>query len=323
MVPRVRARDVGGIWPLVRYLVLRIGRALVTLALMSLIVFGLTRLLGDPVSLLVAIDASDELRQEVRERLGLDAPLPEQFVDFVFQALQGDFGNSIYRSNASSRDMLLEALPATLLLAAVAAAIAIVVGVSIGIVASLRPRSWLDSLVSSISMAGVSMPEFWVALLLIFWLAVDFGLLPTSGSGTWQHLVMPAIVLAIRPIGSIAQVTRSSMIDQMRADYVVTAYAKGLRTPAIVRRHVLKNAGIPVVTMGGVEVADLMTGAIVVETIFNWPGVGRLASQAMTTIDYPLIQTVVFWAALITIAMNLLVDLSYAWLDPRTRQRSR
>ena len=161
-------------------------------------------------------------------------------------------------------------------------------------------------------MAGVSMPEFWLTLLLIFWLAVDLGLLPTSGLGSWYHIVMPAVVLAIRPIGSIAQVTRSSMIDQMRADYVVTAYAKGLQTPAIVRRHVLKNAGIPVVTMGGVEVADLMTGAIVVETIFNWPGVGRLASQAMTTIDYPIIQTVVFWAALITIVMNLLVDLSYA-----------
>jgi peptide/nickel transport system permease protein len=304
---------------LFRYLVLRLGRAFVTLALMSMIVFGLTRLLGDPVSLLVAVDASDELRQQTRERLGLDAPLPEQFVDFLFQVLQGDFGNSIYL-NSSSRDMLLEALPATLQLAAAAAFIAILVGVSMGVVAALRPRSWLDSLVGSISMAGVSMPEFWLALLLIFWLAVDLGLLPTSGYGSWQHFVMPAIVLAIRPIGSIAQVTRSSMIDQMRADYVVTAYAKGLQTPAIVRRHVLKNAGIPVVTMAGVEVADLMTGAIVVETIFNWPGVGRLASQAMVTIDYPLVQTVVFWAALITIVMNLLVDLSYAWLDPRTRQ---
>lgn len=304
---------------MLRYLVFRVGRALVTLALMSLIVFGLTRLMGDPVSLLVAIDASDELREQTRERLGLDAPMFEQFTDFVLSALQGDFGNSIYRT-ASSRDMLLDALPATLLLAAAAALIAVVIGVSIGIIAALRPRSWLDSLVSSISMAGVSMPEFWVALLLIFWLAVDLGLLPTTGSGSWQHLVMPAMVLAIRPIGSIAQVTRSSMIDQMRADYVVTAYAKGLQTPAVVRRHVLKNAGIPVVTMGGVEVADLMTGAIVVETIFNWPGVGRLASQAMTTIDYPVIQTVVFWAALITIVMNLLVDLSYAWLDPRTRQ---
>ena len=278
-----------------RYLLLRIGRALVTLALMSLIVFGLTRLLGDPVSLLVAIDASDELREQTRERLGLDAPLGVQFTDFVFSALKGDFGDSLYRSNASSRDMLLKALPATLLLAAVAAAIALVVGIFMGIVASLRPRSRLDSFVSSLSMAGVSMPEFWVALLLIFWLAVDLGLLPTSGSGTWQHLVMPAIVLAIRPIGSIAQVTRSAMIDQMRADYVVTAYAKGLQTPAVVRRHVLKNAGIPVATMGGIEIADLMTGAIVVETIFNWPGVGRLASQAMTTIDYPIIQTVVFW----------------------------
>jgi peptide/nickel transport system permease protein len=307
---------------LFRYLVLRLGRAFVTLALMSMMVFGLTRLLGDPVSLLVAVDASDELRQQTRERLGLDAPLPEQFVDFLFQALQGDFGNSIYL-NSSSRDMLLEALPATLQLAAAAAFIAILVGVSMGVVAALRPRSWLDSLVSSISMAGVSMPEFWLALLLIFWLAVDLGLLPTSGYGSWQHFVMPAIVLAIRPVGSIAQVTRSSMIDQMRADYVVTAYAKGLQTPAIVRRHVLKNAGIPVVTMAGVEVADLMTGAIVVETIFNWPGVGRLASQAMVTIDYPLVQTVVFWAALITIVMNLLVDLSYAWLDPRTRQGRR
>lgn len=305
---------------MIRYLIFRLGRAFVTLALMSLIVFGLTRLLGDPASLILGVDASDELLQQTRERLGLDVPMGQQFIDFMFSALRGDFGNSIY-SSVSSRDMLLHALPFTLLLAAVAGTIAIVVGVSMGVVASLKPRSWLDTLVSSISMAGVSTPEFWIALLLIFWLAVDLGLLPTSGSGSWQHLVMPAIVLAIRPIGSIAQVTRSSMIDQMRADYVVTAYAKGLRTPAIVRRHVLKNAGIPVITMGGIEVADLMTGAIVVETVFNWPGVGWLASRAMTTIDYPVIQTVVFWAALITIVMNLLIDLSYAWLDPRTRQR--
>jgi peptide/nickel transport system permease protein len=307
---------------LARYLFFRVVRAIVTLILMSLIVFGLTRLMGDPVSLLVSEDASEELRERTRERLGLDGSLSEQFLDFVVSALQGDFGNSIYR-DMSSRDMLLDALPATLVLAATAAAIAILVGVSIGIIAALRPRSWLDSLVSSISMVGVSMPEFWIALILIFWLAVDLGLLPTSGYGTWQHLIMPAIVLAIRPIGSIAQVTRSSMIDQLSADYVVAAYAKGLQTAAIVRRHVLKNAGIPVVTMGGVEIAELMTGAIVVETIFNWPGVGRLASLAMKNIDYPVIQTVVFWAALITIAMNLLVDLSYAWLDPRTRQGKR
>ena len=301
------------------YLLRRAGRAVVTLALMSVIVFGVTRLMGDPVSLLVPVDASEELRAATRARLGLDAPLTEQFWTFVLNALRGSFGESLY-AGVDSRELLLGALPATLSLAAVASAIAIVVGVLLGTIAALKPRSWIDSFAGTLSMGGVSVPEFWAGLLLIFWIGVDLGLLPTSGYGSWQHYVLPAVVLAIRPIGSIAQVARSSMVDELRREYVMTGHAKGLATTTIVRRHVLKNASIPVVTMGGLEVAELMTGAIIVESVFNWPGVGRLASQAMDRIDYPVIQTVVFWAALITIVMNLLVDVSYAWLDPRTRQ---
>lgn len=301
-----------------RYLLRRGARGLVTIGLMSIIVFGLTRVMGDPVTLLVSPDASDELRSQVRARLGLDEPLIDQFGSFVMGALRGNFGESMY-FNVPSRSLILEALPATLLLAATAAVIALVVGITMGTIAAMNPRSWVDSFVGTLSMGGVSVPEFWIALILIYWLSVDLGLLPTSGYGSWQHLILPATVLSIRPIGSIAQVTRSTMIDEMRRDYVETAYAKGLLRGAIVRRHVLKNASIPVVTMGGVEIAEMMAGAIIVETVFNWPGVGRLASQAMDAIDYPVIQTIVFWAALITIVVNMLVDMSYAWLDPRTR----
>ena len=301
-----------------RYVAKRLGRGLLTLALMSVIVFGLTRIMGDPVSLLVPADASEETRQQVRERLGLDEPLLNQFLDFLQGALQGNFGESLYYG-VSSRALLLDALPATLLLAATAAVIALLLGVLLGTIAAVKPRSWLDTLIGSVSMGGISTPAFWAALLLIFWFGVDLGLLPTSGYGTWQHLVLPAVVLSIRPIGSIAQVTRSAMLDELQRDYVVTGFSKGLLKGAVVRRHVLKNASMPMITMAGIEIADMMTGVIVVETVFNWPGVGSLAAQSMDAIDYPVIQTVVFWAASITIIVNLVVDLSYAWLDPRTR----
>lgn len=302
------------------YLIQRITRGVATVFGISVAVFFLTHVLADPVATLLPLDATQETVERVRRQLGLDEPIPVQFKEFLLSALRGDFGASM-QSGLSSRDLLLGTLPATAYLAAVAFVLAGAVGLTLGILASLRPRSKLDSLVSALSMAGVSMPEFWLALLLISVVAVQFHLLPTSGFSSWQHVILPALVLSIRPTGRIAQVTRSTMVDELRRQHVVTAHSKGLDPSTVVRRHVLKNAAIPIVTMAGLEVADLISGAIIVETVFSWPGVGQLAGRALASTDFPLIQTVVLWAALVTVAMNLLVDLSYAWLDPRIRYR--
>ncbi|MBI4199789.1 MAG: ABC transporter permease [Chloroflexi bacterium] len=301
-----------------KYVVKRVLRGIVTLLGISIVVFVLTHIFGDPAIMLLPEDATKETLWFTRESLGLNDPLIIQFKNFALNALKGDFGPSIHQME-SSRALLLRALPATGVLAAAALAVGGTIGVTIGILASMKPRSWLDNVVSTISMGGVSTPEFWVALLLIWVVAVQFGLLPTSGYGQWQHLILPAVVLSIRPTGRIAQVTRSSMLDEMSRQYTVTAYAKGLARRQVIRRHVLKNAGIGIVTMVGIEVADLLSGTIIVETIFAWPGVGFQAKRAFFSSDFPLIQTVVLWAALITVTMNLLVDLTYGWLNPRIR----
>jgi peptide/nickel transport system permease protein len=301
------------------YILKRIARGIVTLIGITVVVFFISHVLGDPAEQLVPIDASNKLLVYTRHSLGLDQPILVQFGHFMSHAVHLDLGPSLFQGT-SSRTLVLTALPYTAMLAATAFAIAIVLGISMGIIASRKPNSKLDTVVSAISIACISMPEFWLALLLIVWVAIPtHGALPVSGYGSWKNLILPAIVLATRPTGRIAQVTRSSMIDEARAPYLVTANAKGLARRTILLRHMLKNASIPIVTMSGLEVADLLSGAIVVESIFGWPGVGWLVGNAMLTLDLPLIETVVIFAAVVTVTMNLLVDLSYAWLNPRTR----
>ncbi len=301
-----------------RYALTRVGQGAVTIIAISIAVFALTHLFGDPVVMMVPVDASNELLWTTRESLGLNDPILIQFKDFALDALKGDFGPSL-STGESSRTMLVNSLFATLILAAAAFALALLTGLILGITAALRPNTWLDKLVNGISVGGISMPEFWLALILISVVAVQLGWLPTSGYGSWQNLVLPAIVLSVRPMGRIAQITRAAMIDELRQQYTLTARAKGLRTAVIIRRHVLKNASINIVTITGIELADLISGTIIVETIFAWPGIGRLAGVSLVNMDFPVIQTVVLWAAVVTITANLLVDLSYTWLNPRIR----
>jgi len=298
------------------YVLKRVARSILTLIAITMVVFVLTHLLGNPVAMLLPADASNELLNYTRHSLGLDDPLIVQFQRFVVDALQGDFGPSLFQG-VSSRDLLVRSLPATGLLAGTAFIFASVIGLTLGILAALKPRSWLDNAVSLVSITGVSIPEFWLALLLIVFVAIPSNFLPTAGYGTPLHLILPAIVLSIRPLGRIAQIARGAMVDELRQPYVVTAHSKGLPVRTIIRRHVLKNAGIPIVTIAGIEVVDLLSGAIIVESVFGWPGVGWLAGNALRAMDFPLIQTVVVWAALVTVTVNLLVDLSYAWLNPR------
>ena len=302
-----------------RYLAQRLGRAVVTLLGITVAVFLLTHVVGDPSIIMNDAGASNEAIEATREGLGLNDPLYVQFGSFVEHALTGDFGPSLYR-RVSSTQLLINALGPTLILAGAAMAIVVSVGLTSGVIASLRPGSRIDRFVSTVSIAGIAMPEFWLALLLIIIFGVALKVLPTSGFGHWQNVVLPAVTLAFPSIARVAQLSRSAMVEEMTKDYVTVAYSKGLTTRMVVIGHTLKNAGLPVITQIGIEGAEIFAGrTVIVETIFGWPGVGRLAGDAFFGFDFPLIQTVVLWTALVTVVVNLLVDLSYAWFDPRIR----
>ncbi len=302
-----------------KYLFKRAIRGVVTLVGIMIVVFLITHAIGDPALLMMPDSYTNEMLWYTRESLGLNKPLIAQFGDFVFNALKGDFGRSI-RHEMSSRTMLFNALVPTLILATAALILTAGIGVPMGVVAALKPRSWMDSSVTGISLGGISLPEFWLSLVFIALFAVKLHLLPTSGYGSLPHVVLPAIVLSARPISRVAQITRSSMLDELGKHYTVTAYAKGLRKRQVVIGHVLKNAGIGIISMVGIEAAEVFAGRTVIcEVIFSWPGVGWLAYRALFSMDFPLIQTVVLWAALVTVVVNLITDIAYAWFDPRIR----
>ncbi len=292
--------------------------ALVLIGVVTL-VFTITRTFSDPARLMVPIDATEADYQRVRGVLHLDEPIPLQYARFVGNVVRGDFGDS-YWQRAPVVELVLQRIPATLLLAVTAIIISALVAVPIGVIAAARPGSWLDRLIVSGTLVGVSVAEFWLGLLLIVFVAAGLGLVPTSGYGTPQHLLLPALTLAARPIGRVTQIVRSSMLDELARPHIMVARAKGVREYSVFFGHALKNAGIPIVTLGGLEGAELLAGyTIVVETVFAWPGIGQLGVQAMLSHDLPLIETVVLFSAGVVVAANLLVDVLYGYLDPRLR----
>ncbi|MBE7472838.1 MAG: ABC transporter permease [Anaerolineae bacterium] len=301
------------------YLLRRTLQALPLLFLASLVVFLLIHITpGDPVRLMLGEQASDEQIAAVRARIGLDRSLPEQYLSFIGRALQGDLGTSI-RAVRPTVELIGLALPATLLLTAVALFLAVVIGLPVGILAALRPGSLFDNLALFLALLGQSIPSFWLGLTLISFIALRWRLLPTSGYGDWQHLVLPACSLAPFLAGLIIRITRTSFIEVLRQDYIRTAYAKGFALSPVVFRHALRNALLPIVTILGLQTGALLGGAVVTETVFGWPGVGQLAVNALSDRDYPVVQAVVLVSALIFISINLLVDLAYSILDPRIR----
>lgn len=302
-----------------RYLLRRTLQALPLLILASLVVFLLIHITpGDPVRLMLGEQASDEQVAAVRARMGLDRSLPEQYLSFIGRALQGDLGMSI-RAVRPTAELVWLALPATLLLAAAALFLAVIIGLPVGILAALRPGSLFDNLALFLALLGQSIPSFWLGLTLISFVALRWRLLPTSGYGDWQHLVLPACSLAPFLAGIIIRITRTSFIEVLRQDYIRTAYAKGFALSPVVFRHALRNALLPIVTILGLQTGALLGGAVVTETVFGWPGVGQLAVNALSDRDYPVVQAVVLVSALIFIGINLLVDLAYSILDPRIR----
>lgn len=275
-------------------------------------------MLGDPARLMLRPEATAEQVEAVRNRLGLNDPLHVQFFRFMGGAIRGDFGESIWQRTPAV-PIMLERLPNTLYLAGVTILVAIPLAALLGIVSALRPGSIVDRVSTVVGMAGVSIADFWLGLMLILFFAVNLGWLPTSGFGGPEYVVLPALALMVRPLGRISQVIRSSMLDQLGQPYVTTARSKGLSERVVVSLHAMKNAAIPALTLVGDEAAALLNGAVVIETVFGWPGIGLLLIQAIERRDLPLIEACVFAIAVMIIFANLLIDLAYTFFDPRIR----
>lgn len=299
------------------------GRLLATAVVLlgvSVLAFLILHLVpGDPVQVMAGQSgASAEDMNKLREQLGLNKPLYVQYIDFLGNALKGDLGRSI-QSRQDVGEMILAQLPPTIRLTVVGMSVAIMLGLLAGIVAALRPNSLLDSVVMVVATLGVAVPSFWFALLLIYAFSVHFHWFPAAGGVGFKPLILPALTLGVSASSVIARLTRSSMLEVMRQDFVVTARAKGLGEHMLVYRHGLKNALIPVVTVVGLQFGALLSGAVIVETVFARQGIGRLAVDAILSKDYPLVQGTVLATATAYVLVNLIVDLLYVLLDPRMR----
>jgi peptide/nickel transport system permease protein len=301
------------------YFIRRLLQSVLVIIGVSMIVFVITRAIGDPARMMLPLEASDEQVEAFRERMGFNDPLWVQFWDWAKKAARGDFGDSLWQRTPAMQ-LVLERMPATLLLCSTAIVLAVAASLPLGILAALRPRSWLDKITTSFSLVGVCIPDFWLGLMLILLFAVALRLFFTSGYGGWKHLVLPAVALAARPWGRITQIVRTSMMDEMHRTYMMTARAKGLTERNVIVSHALKNASIPIVTLAAWELTRMLAGyTIIVETVFAWPGFGQLAMQAIERRDLTLIQADVFLVAVIVVIMNIAIDFIYAALDPRVR----
>lgn len=292
---------------------------LLGVTLLVFLIFYLTP--GDPARALLGDmgqGASQEALQELRRQLGLDRPWYVQYVDFLGRALRGDLGRS-FRGDRPVMPEILSRFPTTLQLAVLSLGLAALVGIPLGVVAAVRRHTWVDYLVMLLALLGVSLPTFWFGIMLMQLFALKWRILPPSGTGTWQHLIMPTVTVAVASIAFIARMTRSALLDQLREDYVRTARSKGLPERKVIFGHALRNAFVPVLTTLGLQFGGLLGGAVVVETVFSLPGIGRLTVDAIKGRDLPMIQGAILWVALIFSLVNLLVDLGYAALDPRIR----
>jgi ABC-type dipeptide/oligopeptide/nickel transport system permease component len=286
----------------------------------SFLVWGMVHLTpGDPVDVLAfGTTTTEEQREQLRHTLGLDQPFHVQYWTFVGNAVRGDLGKSIFTKRAVTHE-LMDQLPRTIELTIGGMIVALGIGFTFGIASALKPDSWLDALFMTVSFFGLSMPHFWLGLLLIFIFAVNLGWLPATGQGGLRRLILPSLALGWSFAAIIARLVRQNLLDTLRQEYVLVARAKGLRERMVVWRHALRNALIPVVTIIGLQVGNLLGGAIVIEVVFARQGIGRLAVESILNRDFPVIQGVVLLSATIYVLLNLAVDISYAWLDPRIR----
>jgi len=301
-----------------RYIVKRVGFAAISLVLLSVTIFLLVRLTGDPTVLLVEPGASQADMEAIRKQFGLDRPLWVQYGHFVSSLVRGDLGHSFYY-RTPVLELYLSRLPSSLLLASAAMAFSLVIGIPTGIIAAVRVNQWWDSAGKVFALLGLSLPSFWVGLLLILFFSVYLGWLPSSGSGTAAHLLMPAFALGWYFAAAHMRLTRSSMLDVLGSEYVKLARLKGLPEALVIGKHAFKNALIPVLTLAGINLVVMLNAAVIIEVIFAWPGIGRLLYEGIFQRDFPLVQGVVMEAGIMIVVINLLVDILYAYIDPRIR----
>jgi peptide/nickel transport system permease protein len=305
---------------MLRFLLGRLIQSVVTLMIISLVVFGLVRMTGNPLDMMLPADAPPEMRERISQSMGLDRPLPVQYGIFLSNLLRGDLGTSI-RSSVPVTEMILDRLPNTLELAAAAMGIALLLAVPLGILAAVRKGGVWDATARGISLLGQSVPTFWAGIVLIQIFSVQLGWLPAGRQGGIDHLILPAVTLGLFGfmLAGVTRILRGSMIETLDSDYVLFARVKGVGPGAIAWQHAFSNALIPVVTFIGFYFGIMVSGTVVVETVFAWPGLGRLAFDAVQWRDYPVVQGVVLMVAFITLLTNLGVDILYAYLDPRIR----
>ena len=301
-----------------RQIVIRIFQAIVTLWALSVVVFASVHLTGDPVAYMVGAETTDETYEQLKKNLGLDKPLPVQYWNFLKDISRGDFGTSTYLGR-SARDVLLERLPATLQLAGAAFLLSMLIGIPMGILSAVKRDSILDSIGKLFAVTGMAAPEFWVAIMLILLFGSILGWLPTYGRGGISHFILPTFVLAWAGMAGYVRLARSSMLEVLDSDYVKFARVRGLTERLVIWKHALRNALIPMLTFAGLTLAGQLNGAVAVEVVFAWPGVGRLMLQGLTTRDFPIIQATVLAAGFFFIATSLIVDILYAYVNPRIR----
>lgn len=299
------------------YVIRRAWQSLTILLGVSIVVFGLMHLSGDPIRLLAPIDTTAEELEAIRKLHGLDRPVPVQYWNFLTGVLRGDFGKSL-RSGENALHLALERVPATGKLALTALVFSLIVALPFGVLAAVKRNTWIDRTVMGVALIGQSMPVFWLGILLILVFAVNLGVLPATGTRAgWRSLILPGFTLGMFNMARTARLLRSELLEILQAEYIMTARAKGMSARVVLWRHAFRNAVIPLVTLIGLDLGALLAGSVITETIFAWPGIGRLAVNAIYGRDYPVVQATVLVVASIYVVINFLVDLSYVFLNPR------
>lgn len=302
-----------------QYTLKRLGQTFLVLIGITLITFLLLNVVpGDPVAMMLDKRADEATIEKVRHEMGLDVPLHEQYIDFVKGAVKLDFGTSYFTKEVVT-DAIVRCFKVTVKLAAMSFLFAVALGITCGMIAAVYRGRWIDSALMTLSVVGVSAPSFWIAIILQIVIGLKLDLLPISGFDGPLNYILPSIALGTRYAGSIARITRTSMLDVIKQDYIRTARSKGVKESVVIMKHALKNAMIPIVTLVGTELGNMLTGSMLIEKVFSIPGIGKLAVDAMSNRDLPLLQGTVVYIALVFVIVNLVVDLSYALIDPRIR----
>lgn len=301
-----------------KYILKRLLQSIICLFGVTVIVFSLSRISGDPVQLMASPESTEEDLEQLRVVLGLDRPLYVQYGTYMWGVLRGNFGRSL-RWDVPCLDLFLERFPNTLKLASAGMAFAVLVGLPVGVWSAVKVGGWFDRFGKVFALMGQALPNFWLALMLILIFSVILGILPTSGMGGWKHMLMPTLTLGWYITASIVRLSRSSMLDVLDMEYIKMSRILGTPASIVIMRDAFKNALPPVLTMSAISFVFLLNGTVITETVFNWPGVGRLIVDAIFTRDFPVVQTCVMIASSLFIVANLLVDIAYSYLDPRIR----